>query len=668
MVPSCCACREVLFDAHDAEEAFQATFLILARKAGTIHKRDALASWLFGVARRVAGRAKARRKRRAAHERAVGSIPEAQSPPSDQPREAIPEIREEVDRLPERYRAPIVLCYWNGLTHQQAAIKLCVPASTVRVRLMRARLRLRDRLIRRGLAPAALVGLSAGHARSAIPAHLVDETTRAATRIAAGRAAGARAPVAALVEGVIRAMFIAKLKLAAVALAVLLLASIMMISSLAGSAPSRQARAIAPKSPVTAVPPAKAPEAASDGPELTVETVRRSRWKKTTNQFATVVAAQSIKLYSKISGYLSSLKVDIGSRVKAGELLARISNPELTVAVDKARAEVDRARARVNKAKAAMHVSQAATSTEQARVQAASSELKESEASVQAQKKTLDRMQDLARRGDVEQRIAEEEAGKYQSTVAALATARSQLLVARAEELETRAKLEEAEANLVEAESDVRIAEAGLRHAQMMGNYASVTAPFDGVVTLCDYRVGDYVRLPDAANSSPILTLVQTQTMRVVVHVPENDAPYLEVGSHVRFVIGSLGARGVFEGKIARTGYAQNLADRTVRAEIDLSNADGRLRPGQAGRVTIDLATRENVLTILSAAITERGTEGLAACYRVVAGRAVQTPIKIGGDNGTRAEVIEGLNEGDIVISQPAAGMKDGQPVHIRPE
>ncbi len=152
--------------------------------------------------------------------------------------------------------------------------------------------------------------------------------------------------------------------------------------------------------------------------------------------------------------------------------------------------------------------------------------------------------------------------------------------------------------------------------------------------------------------------------MRVVVDVPHNDALRLDTGDPVKVWFDALGARGVYEGKIARTAYALNPKDRTLRAEIDLPNTDGRLRPGLFGRATINLETEENVLTIPSSAIIMHEGEGPAVCYRVVAGRAVRIPVKFGRNDGQRVEVLDGLKEGDIVIVHPLS-LQEGQAVTI---
>ncbi|WP_165219236.1 sigma-70 family RNA polymerase sigma factor [Aquisphaera insulae] len=151
-------CRSVLGRAEDVDDAFQATFLVLARRAGSIRDRDSLASWLFGVALRVSRHLRAAAARRRAVEIDVAEPRSMTSAPA----EDLCEVFEEVDRLPEHYRSPIVLCYLEGRTHDQAARELACPLRTLQTRLLRAKEKLRSRLVRRGLAPAmAVAGLEA---------------------------------------------------------------------------------------------------------------------------------------------------------------------------------------------------------------------------------------------------------------------------------------------------------------------------------------------------------------------------------------------------------------------------------------------------------------------------------------------------------------------------
>jgi RNA polymerase sigma factor (sigma-70 family) len=151
-------CRQVLVEAHDAEDALQATFLVLARKGASITDRTALAAWLREVAHRTAVRSRARASRRQAIEREAAARGLALDEPDDQDRllslnELRPVLQAEVVRLPDKYRIPVVLSYLEGRTNQEVAEFLNWPVGTVKGRLSRARQLLRSRLTRRGVAP-----------------------------------------------------------------------------------------------------------------------------------------------------------------------------------------------------------------------------------------------------------------------------------------------------------------------------------------------------------------------------------------------------------------------------------------------------------------------------------------------------------------------------------
>jgi RNA polymerase sigma factor (sigma-70 family) len=220
-------CRRVLRHVQDAEDACQATFLVLARKAASIRKHDSVASWLHGVAYRIARKAKAALTRQRVPLTLSVEVPQADTAGEATWREVQVVLDEELQRLPDKYRVPLVLCYLEGRTRDEAAQQLGWTPGTLRGRLERGRERLRERLRRRGLplSAALLATLLAQHAAgTAVPASLVVVTVRAACAVAAGTATttGLVSPaVAVLVEGGVRAMFVTKLKiLAAVLLAV----------------------------------------------------------------------------------------------------------------------------------------------------------------------------------------------------------------------------------------------------------------------------------------------------------------------------------------------------------------------------------------------------------------------------------------------------------------
>ncbi len=209
-------CRRVLQNADDAEDAFQATFLVLARKASSILMRETVGSWLYGVAFRTSQKARSLAARRRVKECQM-SRPEALE--EDVWREIRPLLDRELNRLPEKYRAPVVLCDIEGQTRKQAARRLGCPEGTLSARLSRARVLLAKQLARHGLAlsgGAVAVALSHNAATAGLPAPLVSSTVQAATLVVAGNAAAGAisAPVVALTEGVLQAMFRTKLKIA----------------------------------------------------------------------------------------------------------------------------------------------------------------------------------------------------------------------------------------------------------------------------------------------------------------------------------------------------------------------------------------------------------------------------------------------------------------------
>ncbi len=250
-------CRRILPERADADDAFQATFLVLARKARSIGDPDRLAPWLHGVARRVAVRARSQAARRLAVE-ADGDEPAdvAVAPPPDDTFELRAILDDELARLPAKYRDPLVLCYLEGLTQDEAARQLAWPLGTVRSRLAGGRDRLRSRLARRGFAPGSLVVL----APTSLPVPVVSRILQAATvRLvcAGGSGAVATSAAAVLAQGVLTAMFFTKIQTAAVASLALAIAC----AGTAGVVAQQQPAAAATPAPATATAPASEPTA-----------------------------------------------------------------------------------------------------------------------------------------------------------------------------------------------------------------------------------------------------------------------------------------------------------------------------------------------------------------------------------------------------------------------
>jgi len=222
-------CCRLLHNRHDVEDAFQATFLVLVRKAADV-PRHTVANWLYGVARQTAVRLRATAAKRGQRETQVVTMPE---PTVTEVRDAdLPSLLdEELGRLPDHYRSVIVLCDLEEMTRKEAARQLGIPEGSVASRLARARALLAKRLTQRGVVFSGVsvaAALSAGSASASAPPVLVASTIRAASLLAAGQAGGVSAQVVALTEGVVKAMFVTRIKS--------VLAVVLVLAALAGAA------------------------------------------------------------------------------------------------------------------------------------------------------------------------------------------------------------------------------------------------------------------------------------------------------------------------------------------------------------------------------------------------------------------------------------------------
>ncbi len=255
-------CRRLLQDRHAAEDAYQATFLVLVRNAASIRRPDALGSWLYGVAYRIA--VKLQRSAARARVKPVAELPEVAQPQGDPVtlvvwRELQPLLDEELQQLPEKYRAPLVLCELEGKSNAAAALELGWPASSLARRLARARELLHGRLTRRGVALSSglLFPLLGEQARASLPSTLVGPTVRAAALLSLGQSAaleGVSPSAAALAAEVARAMLMTRVKVAA---------GLLLVVGLLGTAVGLGMQAVGGPKPA---PPAALPPPPADGP------------------------------------------------------------------------------------------------------------------------------------------------------------------------------------------------------------------------------------------------------------------------------------------------------------------------------------------------------------------------------------------------------------------
>jgi RNA polymerase sigma factor (sigma-70 family) len=291
-------CRRMLGDTPDAEDAFQAAFLVLVRKATSIHAPELLANWLYGVALRAAAKARAVAAKRHMREAQLDADLADRAPSSEAAGELRSILDEEIGRLPQKYRVPFILCYLNGASNEDAARRLGCPKGTVQSRLSWARHRLRHRLTRRGFALSTVVlasELLAGEASAGVAATLANSTIKAALHYASGQALGTgviSASVATLTQGVLHTMFMIKVKTIAAAIVILILIGA------AGGVVARANLAASPALPAASATPAtdKNPPA----PEQEIALAEREEEKRTgSKSVAREIVSKSFKTGNK---------------------------------------------------------------------------------------------------------------------------------------------------------------------------------------------------------------------------------------------------------------------------------------------------------------------------------------------------------------------------------
>ncbi len=388
---------------------------------------------------------------------------------------------------------------------------------------------------------------------------------------------------------------------------------------------------------------------------------------RVTSQPGTIRAFEFAALYTKVSGFVKTLKVDRGSRVKKGELLAEIYDPERDVAVIQAKASLEHAKAAVAQAEASIMTAQATVLAAKAKQNEAAATLEKVLASRDYRKKEYERISELVERRSVEPRLKDEELDEYHSSEAAVLAARAGIETAAAFLSEADAKVAQARADKKAAEAQVQVAEANLQMAKVFVQYTRIESPYEGVVTYRGESVhpGSFVRAADQGGTNePLLIVAMTAKMRTIIPVPDRDVPYCHVGDPATITLDAYAGR-VFTGKVDRTAEAETLNDRLMRVEVDLDNTDGVLRDGMFGRADILLEKVVKNLTVPSSCLIDRNGKGDGAVMVVKDGEIHRVNVKVGMDTGLRAEIMTGIAENEQVILQPDPSIAEGTAVQV---
>jgi RNA polymerase sigma factor (sigma-70 family) len=675
-------CRSVLADTNDFEDAFQATFLVLVQTARRLWVRDSLGPWLHQVALRTASRARLNAARRRRHEAlAAAARTETPTVKRDDIESA---LHQEIERLPERFRAPVVLCDLEGCSLQQAARHLGWPLGTVKSRQARARERLRDRLRRLGLTPnVALLGsgvLPKGPLPVVSPA-LVEDTTRAVLQFVTCQSA-VRASILSLAQGVLGAMAFARWsKVASVLIA--------LGAAAAGAGVFAQGRA-----PVGAQVAGKNSEAARAGEPLTVR-AEPGTLDVTLTTRGSIEMSQTLDTFCNVEGGTAIIQlVPEGTNAKKGDTICvldsaplrdRLSNVE--IAIQAAEAEYQNARVEREVAELAVKEYEEGTSkheltTVKGEVALAQSAIQKAELGLDRARRARERISNLmsAKKDplaaadilavlDIDDRIAASEQTISRET-AALELAKSKLnilqeytrtktLKARTLEVERKRPFELAKRNQWQLEQN--------RAKKLERQIASCTiaAPVDGVVIYANpprLRRGEFDPPQQIEEGShvrqrqKILSVVDPKGPKQVnIKAPESHVDQLKNGMKVIIRVDAFPDQ-VFDGtviEIAPLPDAPISSDRKVyTTKVALNSDVAGLRPGMSARAEILIAKRENVIALPIGAILSYDTK-----HRVVVqkadGNLELREVELGISNDKLVEVAKGLESNETVVLNP---------------
>jgi HlyD family secretion protein len=415
--------------------------------------------------------------------------------------------------------------------------------------------------------------------------------------------------------------------------------------------------------------PAGAPGAASATPAAVDRVVAGKPVKKTlkryTSQPGRIEAFEEAPLYSKLTGYVEQVLVDIGDIVKKDQLLVKLSIPELVDEEKQMEALVAQAEADIAQSQAAEKASEAAGATAEAKVVEARAGVGRAEAEYERWQAEYGRLKELAGHGSVTPKLVDETLNQSRAADASRQEAAANVKSAEAAAQAAGANVQKAEADVVAAKARLQVARANLAHAKTMLAYREIKSPFNGTITKRSVDVGHYVHPVAGATAEPLLVVSQTKRVRVFVDVPEAEAGMVDAGEKGDMAtvhVESLGGKDI-EGRVTRTSWSVERTNRSLRTEIDLANEGGKLRPGMYAKVDILLDHRTDVLTLPTAAIVRYS--GATYCFVVDAGKVHRTPIELGLVSGPDVEVRKGVAADQIVVLARADALKDGQTVEV---
>lgn len=395
----------------------------------------------------------------------------------------------------------------------------------------------------------------------------------------------------------------------------------------------------------------KAPKAAPlvhVRPEVKAVTVQKRTITRESGQPGFIESYEQTSIYPKISGFVDDWHVDIGDRVTKGMPLAHLDRPDLTAELEEKQAQVALDVVRIKVAEEMVSVAEQNWKTAKSQVDEARANVGKYKAEVAYWTADYKRVHELYLQKAVEQPVDETSLKHMQSTTASLHAAEASVSVAEANALARQADFKKAQTDVDAARGRAKVAQASAKRLAALVGYTTVHAPYDGVVVIRNVNTGDFA-MPASGDQStaldfpgvsrtashPLYVVARTDKMRIFLDVPEMDANGIRDGTTARITIQSVDNTEV-SGKVIRTSWALSERSRTLRAEVDVPNPGGLIKPNMYAFGTLDV-TRPNVWAIPLEAVFQAGNEN--CCYLLKDGKSVRLPVQVGIDDGTWIEV-----------------------------
>lgn len=412
-------------------------------------------------------------------------------------------------------------------------------------------------------------------------------------------------------------------------------------------------------------PVARADDGVTKVTAVPVKTIHPQRGlERLSTQPGSIQAYETVRLFAKVPGFMKKQNVDIGDRVKAGQVLAILDVPELETQLKRGNAILAQARSRVVQMKARVNSVTAEHDASNAAVTQAEATAKSSAAWVRFRQKQHLRMKELFALKSIDERLVDESKERYEASIESELSSKAAILTSKAQVVAFAAKIESAQSDVAFAEAEVEVAEAELEKYSVQLGFASIKAPFDGVIAQRSFSPGDFIRSAnEGSGHEPILTVHRTDLMRVVVQIPDRDVPFTEPGDPAMVTVDSLGGKKL-TGKISRVAKSEDPLTRLMHVEIDLPNPDGKICHGMYGKVSIVLDKSPDQLAIPSSCLVGRAENGKGAVYVVRDKCARLVKVQLGIDNGIQVGILNGLEPGAEVILQPGSAVSDGLQVN----